>query len=147
MIGQSAWCEVCKIYCNSKDVLDKHKLGKKHKNNLEKLKEAIAPFPCALAESYNPASGPQENPDKGKSVSWQKTKKASEPVEDLETKIRKVLEGGAAADAVRTCAICNVVCNSETVFKYHLAGQKHGAMMEYCKLFSNIILQGKSMVP
>ena len=38
------------------------------------------------------------------------------------------MEGGAAVDAVRTCAICNVVCNSETVFRYHLAGQKHAAM-------------------
>ena len=29
-----------------------------------------------------------------------------------------------------TCSICNVVCNCETVFNYHLAGQKHAAMVK-----------------
>ncbi|KAK9272125.1 hypothetical protein L1049_002495 [Liquidambar formosana] len=130
-IIQSAYCEVCKVDCNSKDVLENHKLGKKHKKNLEKLQEAIAPAPSAAAVSKNPVIGPQENPDKGKAVSGKRTrKKAAETLEDLETKKRKILEGGAAADAVKTCAVCNVVCNSETVFNYHLAGQKHAAMMK-----------------
>lgn len=130
-IVQSAHCEVCKINCDTKRVLDKHKLGKKHKKNLEKLTSAQS-----AAESNNPAIGPQEPPDigdTGKAVYWQKTcKKAVETVEeeDLETKRRKVLKGGAAAEAVRTCAMCNVVCNSGTVFNSHLAGQKHADMMK-----------------
>jgi hypothetical protein len=41
----------------------------------------------------------------------------------------KVLQGGAVANAMRTCAICNVVCNSDTVFKFHVAGQKHASMV------------------
>jgi aldehyde:ferredoxin oxidoreductase len=132
-IVQSAHCEVCKINCDTKRVLDKHKLGKKHKKNLEKLNEAT---PCAQssAESDNPAIGPQVPPDigdTGEAVDLQNSrKKAAEPVEDLETKRRKVLQGGAAAEAVRTCAMCNVVCNSETVFNSHLAGQKHADMMK-----------------
>jgi hypothetical protein len=130
---QSAYCEVCKINCNAKSVLDKHKLGKKHKKNLEKLNNATASAQSS-AESDNPAIGPQEPPDigdKGEAVDLQNSrKKATEPVEDLETKRRKVLQGGAAAEAVRTCAMCNVVCNSETVFNSHLAGQKHADMMK-----------------
>lgn len=31
----SAYCEVCKVDCKSKEVLDQHKLGKKHKKRLE----------------------------------------------------------------------------------------------------------------
>ncbi|KAK2997874.1 hypothetical protein RJ639_025071, partial [Escallonia herrerae] len=121
-VVQSAWCQVCKLECNSIDVLDKHKVGKKHKKKLEKLKEATVPAPTLV----NPVIGPQEN-----ALSRQKPKKkANKTVEDVETKRRKVLEGGAAAAAVRTCAICNVVCNSETVFKYHLAGKKHVSMMK-----------------
>ena len=38
------------------------------------------------------------------------------------------MECGAAANAVRTCSICNVVSNTETVF--NLAGQKHAAMVK-----------------
>ncbi|XP_057487923.1 uncharacterized protein LOC130773972 [Actinidia eriantha] len=126
-IAQSAWCEVCKIECNSKDVLDQHKMGKKHQKNMEKLNQAIAP-PCVPSSgvSVNPVIGPQANPDKGKAT----RKKAAEPVEDLEAKRRKIMEGGAAADAVRLCTICNVVCNSELVFAYHMAGKKHASMMK-----------------
>lgn len=50
--------------------------------------------------------------------------------EDLETKKQKVMEGGAAATAIRVCVICNVVCNSQTVFNYHLTGQKHATMVK-----------------
>ncbi|KAJ4961723.1 hypothetical protein NE237_021633 [Protea cynaroides] len=128
-IVQSVWCGICKIDCNSKDVLDKHKLGKKHKKNLEKLEESKKEASAPAAK--NTMIGPKQNPaaDKGKAVSLQEGKMKGAPSlgpgEDLETKRRKVMEGGAAADAVRVCTVCNVVCNSQTVFTYHLAGQKH----------------------
>ncbi|TQE11901.1 hypothetical protein C1H46_002535 [Malus baccata] len=94
-------CEVCNIYCDTKDVLNKHKQGKKHKMNLDKLK--------------------------GKKIPGENSKKraADQPPEDLETKKRKVLESGAAPDALRTCALCNVVCLSEMDFNNHRAGQRH----------------------
>ncbi|KAG2711015.1 hypothetical protein I3760_04G057800 [Carya illinoinensis] len=127
---QSVYCELCNIDCDTKDVLDKHKLGKKHKKNLEKLNEVTAPAQSAEG-SKNLVIGPQEKPNMDKAVGGKKSrKKAAAHEEDLESKRRKVLEGGAAAEAVRTCAICNVVCNSETVFNYHLAGQKHAAMVK-----------------
>ena len=137
-IVQSVYCEVCKIECNTKEVLDQHKLGKKHKKNLEKLKAALAPPPpvpppVTLAKpDSNLLIGPQENPSKGTSASSKrsKKKKGAESAEDLGTKRRKVLEGGAAVEAVRTCSVCNVVCNSETVFRYHLAGAKHIALVK-----------------
>ncbi|KAL2240362.1 UNVERIFIED_CONTAM: hypothetical protein Sindi_0677400 [Sesamum indicum] len=262
-VVQSAWCEVCKIDCNSKGVLDQHKLGKKHKKNLEKLKGAttvpvsapvaappatvattpaivaappatvatspaivaappatvatspaivaappatvatspvivaappaivatspttvaappaivatspaivaappaivatspaivaippaivatspaiVAPAaaateadstplpPSALGPVDKPTIGPEENPHKSRTSSSKKArKKAAARTEDLETKRRKVLEGGAAADGVRACSICNVVCNSDTVFNYHLAGQRHALMIK-----------------
>ncbi|KAL6961224.1 hypothetical protein U1Q18_038989 [Sarracenia purpurea var. burkii] len=142
-IVQSAFCEVCKITCNSEDVLEQHKLGKKHLKNMEKLKEAIAPPPVP-----NSLIGPQENPNKGNAATAtaaaaaaavaaaaaaaavRKTKKkaTAATVEDLETKRRKILEGGAAAGAVRMCTICNVVCNSAMVFAIHVAGKKHALM-------------------
>ncbi|KAH6830360.1 hypothetical protein C2S53_007526 [Perilla frutescens var. hirtella] len=166
-IVQSAWCEVCKIDCNSKGVLDQHKLGKKHLKNLQKLQAAtltisapivaapisavavepptviaappastatstILPVPIpvtAPASTHAPIIGPQERSEISKLNKVKKSrKKAAARTEDLETKRRKVLEGGAAVTAVRACHICNVVCNSDTVYNYHIAGQKHAMM-------------------
>lgn len=132
-VVQPAYCEVCKIDCTSKDVLVQHKLGKKHKKNLEKLKEALKPrpppppqVPVPPATPSIPVIGPQP-----KSGSGSKNKrKGNQTPADLEKKKMKVLEGGAAAELVKICTICNVICNSETVFNYHLAGQKHAAMMK-----------------
>lgn len=159
-VVQSAWCEVCKIDCNSKGVLDQHKLGKKHLKNLQKPKVAtptisapivaapssasivepptsIAAPPASIvtstslsvptptptpAPSDNPFIGPQQKPKSQKS-----RKKAAARTEDLESKRRKVLKGGAAVDAVHACSICNVVCNSDTVFSHHIAGKKHAS--------------------
>lgn len=43
----------------------------------------------------------------------------------LETKKQKVIAGGAPPDSVRICTICNIVCNGDKVFAFHLAGEKH----------------------
>lgn len=132
-VVQSAYCEVCKVDCNSNEVLDQHKLGKKHRKNMEKL-QAAAAGPSASSVSCNLIIGPKEDPDKGKVGNGQKgqkgKRKAAAPAEDLETKRRKIVEGGAAAEAIRVCAICNVVCNSENVYNYHLTGRKHAAMLK-----------------
>ncbi|PWA60856.1 Zinc finger, U1-type [Artemisia annua] len=131
-IAQSAWCEICKIECNTKDVLDKHKLGKKHQKILSKLNSAALVTSISATTHVNPVVprnpfiGPSENPKKGASGS----KKKAETPQELEMKRRKVLEGGAAASAVRTCSFCNVVCNSDAVFRFHLAGQKHASMLK-----------------
>ncbi|KAI3808639.1 hypothetical protein L1987_24596 [Smallanthus sonchifolius] len=122
-IAQSTWCEICKIECNTRDMLYKHKLGNKHIKNVEKLNSAASVATTSTTTS-NPVIGPVENPKKGNSG----TKKKAETPQDLEMKRRKVLEGGAAANAVRTCGICNVVCNSDAVFRFHLAGQQHASM-------------------
>ncbi|KAK9940539.1 hypothetical protein M0R45_017194 [Rubus argutus] len=95
------FCDICKIFCDTKNVLDKHKMGKKHQTNLGKLK--------------------------GKSITGQTSKKKAvhPPEEDLQTKKRRVIEGGAAPHTLRTCTICNVVSISATDFYNHLAGQRH----------------------
>ncbi|XP_058081626.1 uncharacterized protein LOC131229655 [Magnolia sinica] len=151
-VVQSAWCEVCKIDCNSQDVLNKHKSGKKHKKNMEKLQEsknaaataapaptpAPAPAPAPITTTAKPkksVAGKKRvfsSGEKQKSAAGQVRKGAppSEPGEDLETKKRKLMEGGAPVDSVRVCEVCNVACNSQTVFNYHLAGQKHAAQVK-----------------
>lgn len=139
-VVQSAYCEVCKIDCTSRDTLANHRSGKKHKKNLEKIKEAkriavqppevIVPPPIVPSPAPPPPNvvtaptvGPQEKPSK-------KKKAALSSKESLDTKRRKLLEGGTAVEALRICKVCDVVCNSQTVFHYHLAGQKHATMVK-----------------
>ncbi|KAK6261701.1 hypothetical protein QUC31_007517 [Theobroma cacao] len=136
-VNQSAWCEVCQINCNSNDAYAKHLSGRKHLKNLEKLeKSKNGTGDPSSTGATNLVIGPVENPvaKNSSSDNVQKSEKRAEqpeaPKEDLEMKKRKVMEGGAAAAAVRVCTICNVVCNSQKVFNYHLTGQKHAAMVK-----------------
>ena len=113
--------------------------GKKHLKNLENL-EKTKNGTCDPSSIDTPAEtnliiGPVENPAANDSSGFyvqksEKTAKSETPKEDFQTKIRKVMTGGATAAAVRVCTICNVVCNSQTVFNYHLTGQKHAAMVK-----------------
>lgn len=125
---QSSWCDVCKINCNSTEVYTKHLLGKKHQKNLEKLeksKNEICSSTSNIAEvKTNEIIGPAENPVANKG------KRAALTQANLETKKRKVMEGGTSASAVKVCTICNVVCNSQTVYNSHVGGQKHAAMLK-----------------
>lgn len=129
---QPAWCDVCKIHCNSSDVYVKHLTGKKHLKNLGQQNQlnnnpnAATSTGSSAAAATVPLIGPPEKPqaDAGRSAdALQPLVQAAE--KDLETKRRKVVESGASAAAIRICTICNVVCNSQTVFNTHLAGQKH----------------------
>ncbi|KAL9239482.1 hypothetical protein vseg_013799 [Gypsophila vaccaria] len=137
----AVWCEICKISCTSNDGLAIHRQGKKHKKNLENLRKSISDTTGSLSSSTTPV-GPismptavVDNPEvvQGLVPEPEPVKKkgarSMEP-KDLETKKQKILEAGTPADAVKTCSICNVVCNSETVFSTHLAGQKHISMVK-----------------
>ncbi|XP_008805103.2 zinc finger RNA-binding protein-like [Phoenix dactylifera] len=129
-IVQSAYCEVCKIECNTPEVLKTHKQGKKHKKKLQKLQESITAKPTKAPTATVVR---KETPDADKSkAGGEKTKKKGAPAtaEELEAKKRRVLEGGAAAEGVKVCSICNVVVNSQVVFEYHIAGQKHTAAVK-----------------
>lgn len=123
-VVRSAYCEVCKVDCNGPSVFEQHILGKKHLKNLKTCllssnTDSSLPGPTVVI----PLIGPQENPSKSKA-----RKKGVESItEDLETKRRRVVECGVSNESIRLCRICNVVCNSDTVYNDHLAGQKHAA--------------------
>ncbi|KAF7806239.1 zinc finger protein 346-like [Senna tora] len=135
---QPLWCEVCKINCNSRDVYITHLSGKKHLKNLEKLSnsKSVADGSIesvvtsnALQPGTNAVIGPQEKPDSSKHEEIN-SYKPDEAVmsEDIETKKLKLVQGGVAATSIKFCTLCNVVCNSQTVYDFHLSGQKHAAM-------------------
>ncbi|KAL9297245.1 hypothetical protein ACSQ67_023141 [Phaseolus vulgaris] len=101
-VVQPAYCEVCKIECTGKEVLDQHKLGKKHKRNLEKLRESLNPTQVQPSGSSNPVIGPQLPYDKSKSTSVNNIKrKKVETVEDLEKRKRRFLMVGQQPKQLR----------------------------------------------
>ena len=112
-----------------------HLSGKKHLKNVEKVKKGTSDVSTSSTPQLAtvPVIGPMENPaaNNPSSDGIQKTQTSStQTPEELETKKRKIVKSGSAANSVRTCTICNVVCNSQTVFDSHLAGQKHATMMK-----------------
>ncbi|CAL9763348.1 unnamed protein product [Musa acuminata subsp. burmannicoides] len=128
-VVQSAYCEVCKINCDTQEVLMIHKQGKKHQKNLQKLQETVT-----AKEKQEPIATVEKETsivEEEKYVGEQKRKRgALATTEELEEKKRRVLEGGAAAEEVKVCTLCNVVVNSQKVYEYHIAGQKHAAMVK-----------------
>ncbi|GMJ05793.1 hypothetical protein HRI_004248500 [Hibiscus trionum] len=139
-ISQPSWCEVCQISCTSTDVYAKHLSGKKHLKNLENLEKTkintcySSSIDAPIATNLIIGTAENSAVDGYSSVDVHKSEKmiahSEAPKEDLETKKMKVVKGGAAATAIRVCVICNVVCNSQKVFNYHLTGQKHAAMVK-----------------
>ncbi|XP_062116601.1 uncharacterized protein LOC133830607 [Humulus lupulus] len=124
---QSIWCDVCKVNNNSSDSYVAHISGKKHQKNLEKQRMLNNTASLTDSSSTIPVIGPTEKLEAHK-TSVIPSKKIGE--EDLEKKMRKVVEAGGVADAIRMCTVCNVVCNSPTVFNSHLSGQKHLDMLK-----------------
>ncbi|XP_078178078.1 uncharacterized protein LOC144572391 isoform X3 [Carex rostrata] len=80
-------------------------------------------YPTSTSAAAVIGPGPNPNP----SYDQLKKKKANHVVtaQDLESKKQKLIETGADANSVRTCTICNVVCNSDKVFAFHIASEKH----------------------
>ncbi|KAL6842384.1 hypothetical protein ACP4OV_027811 [Aristida adscensionis] len=126
---QTATCDVCKIQCDTLEVLMIHKQGKKHKKNMEKLQDSITPKPIKPPSN---TIGPAPAPNCTVATVQPKKKKCSSAAspEELEVKKRRVLEAGAAQGEVKICTVCNVVVNSQKVYDFHIAGQKHQAMVQ-----------------
>ncbi|KAL5231276.1 hypothetical protein ABZP36_030052 [Zizania latifolia] len=132
-VVQPLTCEVCKIQCDTQNVLRIHKTGKKHKKNLEKLQDSITPKPVKppnIADAANMAPAAVTTSVLPAVQTKKKKSAAAATPEELEVKKRRVLEAGAAQGEVKICTVCNVVVNSQKVYEFHIAGQMHQAMVQ-----------------
>ncbi|KAG6513929.1 hypothetical protein ZIOFF_024266 [Zingiber officinale] len=130
-VVQSAYCEVCKIKCDTQQILMSHKQGKKHKKNMQKLQESITAKITNVPSIIAQDKAPVVDPEKEKPTAERKRKNNTPATaQDLEEKKRRVLECGADAAQLKICAICNVVVNSQKVYDFHISGQKHADMVK-----------------
>ncbi|PWA35667.1 Zinc finger, C2H2-like protein [Artemisia annua] len=132
-------CEICGISCDTNEMLNIHFTGRKHQKNLKKLiKPSVPHKPVSTTDDGGEIATPmvvdqlQDSLTDDKIVneggSIRKGKRAGSQL-DIETKKQKIMEVGTAPASLRACTVCNVVCNSPKVFDYHMAGQKHLAMV------------------
>ncbi|CAA7404198.1 unnamed protein product [Spirodela intermedia] len=128
-IVQSAYCEVCSVDCNSQEVLSNHKAGKRHRKNLEKLNEPLRPKPSKAPPEAPPQKESPAGEDDKAAIESMKRRSAPVADQDLEVKKRRLLEEGTTVESMKVCTLCNIVCNSEIVYGYHIAGQKHSSMV------------------
>ncbi|KAI3785664.1 hypothetical protein L1987_44788 [Smallanthus sonchifolius] len=107
-------CELCRVCCTSRDMLNEHVSGKKHQKNLKKSEKQRPPVACS----------PEPMNEEGEIVFSETSKrKSNESLTSEDTKRQKAEEEGRGV--LVTCKLCNVDCNSLMEFKTHLAGFEH----------------------
>lgn len=100
--AQMAWCELCRVDCNTLEILEQHKNGKRHKRNL-KLQEELQnlsrqlavqnpQMPAPKCKSENLPSEPALKENKPESEAGGKAERSGAP--SSEGSIRKDRSGG-----------------------------------------------------
>lgn len=126
-LNQPVRCEVCNIDCNTKDVYEKHVIGKKHQSNLQaKINPSAAIF-SETSSTINNMSIIGQTGIVGGKMTFGASGATNTP--ELERKKQKLLNAGVAVGSVQMCTICNVACNSHEVFTKHLSGKRHAAQV------------------
>ncbi|XP_020581434.1 zinc finger protein 346-like isoform X2 [Phalaenopsis equestris] len=115
---QTFTCEVCKIDCNGQQTLYTHKMGKKHKANLQNLQEKTTPKPSAASAGHN------------ETANLESLKKKPSGKEGVQVEREKVVQGGDAEESIMICNLCDIACNSKAVYELHVNGRKHLSMIK-----------------
>ncbi|XP_024992344.1 uncharacterized protein LOC112526316 isoform X3 [Cynara cardunculus var. scolymus] len=124
-----AWCELCRVDCNTLEILENHKNGKKHKKNL-KVQEELQKLAAAKTQETQMAA-PEKPENSGL------TKVESQVVESQEqgSGLKRKMRDGERKSAEPSkkpkeiipfiCELCDVKCESAPTFDSHLKGKKH----------------------
>lgn len=110
-----AWCELCRVDCNTLEILENHRNGKKHKKNL-KIQEDLQKLAAKTQESQIPPA-PESEQQQNQNGLKRKTREVErKPVEAVK-KQKEIVPF--------ICELCDVKCESGPTFDSHLKGKKH----------------------
>ncbi|CAH1422437.1 unnamed protein product [Lactuca virosa] len=101
--SQSIRCEICKVSCNSEEMLREHKEGKKHLKNIQKLSVSspiIQETPPLVADA------------------------TSDHETDKKKKKEDFLQNVPSVESLFTCTIPDLVCHDRNIDTEHLHGEK-----------------------
>ena len=110
-----AWCELCRVDCTSKEILETHKNGKRHQKNLQ-MKETEKDETEAADD------------DKGKKQ-WMKRKAKGGGGGGGGGGGKRQRQQGRVVIPLM-CDLCNVKCDTQEVFDRHVGGKKHIAKLK-----------------
>ncbi|XP_020703621.2 uncharacterized protein LOC110114918 isoform X2 [Dendrobium catenatum] len=114
-----SWCDVCRVDCNSLQVLENHRTGKRHKRTVQLLERMEGrPDMAEKLVADNDTKPEQHN----ESVIETSNIKC-----DANANRKKKRKRNTAPEQPRVCVLCNAVCNSEAMFQAHLVGKKHAS--------------------
>ncbi|KAL9228848.1 hypothetical protein vseg_004384 [Gypsophila vaccaria] len=147
---QMAWCELCRVDCNTRDILEKHRNGKKHQRNLKVFEE------LQNLSKHVTVINPQSEGAEAPPVSDVSDKTVLSVAQPSEVAVRgdssggrgglkRKMKAGRGGKWIRgpdgskklveppqpkpmihvLCELCNVKCESQVVYESHLAGKKH----------------------
>ncbi|KAL8192439.1 hypothetical protein R6Q57_027624 [Mikania cordata] len=117
-----AWCELCRVDCNTHEILENHKNGKKHKKNMEIQEElqrlAGKTHEIQIAPGIERVEVKLENQTvqfegNGLKRKMRDERKSAEP----EKKPKEIIPF--------ICELCDVKCESAPAFDNHLKGRRH----------------------
>ncbi|XP_068648436.1 uncharacterized protein [Aristolochia californica] len=142
---QKEWsCAMCQVSATSKEGLNEHLQGKKHRAKEAELKGSkkgreptseLSAFLEKKAEIPSPAGkdenkvmpNPEQSEDQGqKKQKTVRSRKVKQPPSK-----RQKTEGGGKIRVPLVCELCNIKCYSETVLHGHYEGRKHKARVKY----------------
>ncbi|XP_071726633.1 uncharacterized protein [Rutidosis leptorrhynchoides] len=128
-----ARCELCRVDCNTVEVFENHKNGKKHKKNLEIQEEfkRLAGKTQPEIEAMNAAAASEQPPevkvkDESQTVDSEELLANSMKRKMMEEERNSAEPNKRLKEAVPfICELCDVKCESAPVFDCHLKGRKH----------------------
>lgn len=134
---QMAWCELCRVECNTLEILEQHKSGKKHQKNV-KVQQELERVMAAKASQVQAAEEGSSVPPPA--VENTAVNGGEAQGSGQKRKMRGGGRGGGGKSSRRKlneppkpkgghipliCELCNVTCETQLVFQTHLKGKKH----------------------
>ncbi|GER26359.1 zinc finger protein-related [Striga asiatica] len=120
---QHLWCELCKVECNSVEILNRHLSGKKHLKKSKIFQELQNLSSSVMAgvpnvQTYVPPEVPSQTTN-------QMEASADEQQESLPS--QPIINQGKAEEVKKPfwCELCKADCNTLEVLHKHLNGKKH----------------------
>ncbi|KAL0920823.1 hypothetical protein M5K25_009993 [Dendrobium thyrsiflorum] len=123
-----SWCDICRVDCNSLQVLEKHRTGKRHKRTVQLLERIEGRSEMVEKLVADDDMKPeQHNESVALPIEGTKVETSNINCDASANPSKKKRKRNSAPEQPRVCVLCNAVCNSEAMFQAHLAGKKHSS--------------------
>nr|XP_043613817.1 uncharacterized protein LOC122585757 isoform X2 [Erigeron canadensis] len=140
-----AWCELCRVDCTSKEILEQHNNGKRHKKNLQKLqnmKITYEPVSEIQKDENSLVQGTEADVQSKIVATDSKVEVKEHDIQETKPRLKRKIKGGSRGGRggkrmkptgpprpkvviPLMCDLCNVKCDTQEVFNRHTAGKKH----------------------